>query len=569
MSDTDATEPGSAESSSSTGAPAAAEAPDGTDPSNATAPTWRDFAMRSAAAALTGVFMALGVPDWNLWWLGFFAWLPWLWAIDGQRPGRAFKLGYVSGIVAVFIGYFWMTELLTRFAGMPLGAASGVHLLFSCWQGLQWGLSALVVALIQRRTGRSLLWIVPLSWAAFEAVLPALFPQYMGFMWCWRPRLIQLAEFGGPTVVSFVMLAMNSALYLVLRHAVKERAIDRVPALTLAGLLVGVPLYGTVRMASIDARIDDAPKLAFAVVQGNFGIATFGSRRMKPVILRNMQRMTAELEAKGAEIALWGETAYPYGSFHRESQVDLPERSSRRVRREFTIPLVFGVVTRDRSGDNPYPWNTAWVLEADGTLGDRYDKVFPLMFGESVPLVDPEWYLEMVPTASYLNPGPGPATLDVGEWTLGPLICYEDILPRYARQVARQDVNVLVNLTNDSWFGDSAEQREHLGLAVFRAVEHRKGLVRSVNAGVSAYVDPAGRVVHRTEVTDADTQGPQPPDGFVAEVAMMPKEARSFYARFGDLVNVLFILGLAASFRQPPRRESELDEPVRGGRAKA
>lgn len=529
-------------------------------------PGWGDFSVRALAAVATGVMMCLGAPEWNLWWLGFVGWLPWLWAINGQRPARAFVLGWISGITAVFLGFFWMTELLTRFAGMPLPAATSVHLLFSGWQGLQWGLAALLVRMIQVRTGRSVLWVAPLVWAALEAVLPALFPSYMALMWCWRPRWIQLAELGGPNIVTFVMVAMNSALFILLDTWRKEQRFDRQAAISLAALLVGVPTYGTIRMARIDRHIEAAPKVKFAVVQGNFGIATYATRRMKLPILQGMQQMTAKLEAEGAEIALWGETAYPFPSFHRESQRDLPPQNRRRVRRGFTIPLVLGVVTRDRTGDNPYPWNTAWILNSDDTLGDRYDKVYPLMFGESVPLVDPEWYLEKVPTASYLNPGPGPTTLRVGEWTLGPLICYEDILTRYARQVAKQDVNVLVNLTNDSWFGDSPEQREHLGLAVFRAIEHRKSLVRSVNAGVSAHVDPAGRVLQRTEVTDADTQGWKGPDGFVADVAMMPTGAKAFYTRFGELFNVLLIVGVVFCFRRP--REAEDGQDAERGAAR-
>ncbi len=526
-----------------------------------TEPGWGDFGLRVLAAVATGVMMRAGVPDWNLWWLGFVGWIPWLWAIDGQTPRRAFLLGWISGITAIFIGYFWMTELLTRFAGMPLPAASGVHLLFSGWQGLQWGLAAMLIRMIQVRTGRSVLWLAPLCWAALEAVLPALFPTYMSLMWCWQPRWIQLAELGGPNAVTFVMVAINSALWVLIDTWRTEERFDRQAAIALAALLIGVPTYGTIRMARIDRHIEAAPKVKFAVVQGNFGIATYAHRRMKLPILQGMQQKTAELEAQGAEIALWGETAYPFNSFHRASQRDLPPGNRRRVRRGFSIPLVLGVVTRDRTGENPYPWNTAWILNPDDTLGDRYDKVYPLMFGESVPLVDPEWYLRKVPTASYLNPGPGPTTLEVGEWTLGPLICYEDILPRYARQVANQDINVLVNLTNDSWFGDTAEQREHLGLAVFRAVEHRKSLVRAVNAGVSAHVDPAGRVLQRTEVTDADTQGWKGPDGFVADVAMMPTGARAFYTRFGELFNVLLVLGVVVSFRRPTRESTEADAP--------
>ncbi|MFY0531172.1 nitrilase-related carbon-nitrogen hydrolase [Nannocystis pusilla] len=97
------------------------------------------------------------------------------------------------------------------------------------------------------------------------------------------------------------------------------------------------------------------------------------------------------------------------------------------------------------------------------------------------------------------------------EWRLGPLICYEDILPRFARGVAAEGIHAFVNLTNDSWFGKSKEQDQHMGLAVLRTIENRRALLRSVNAGISVYVDPVGRVLQRIDSTNPDEDGPSPP----------------------------------------------------------
>jgi apolipoprotein N-acyltransferase len=320
-------------------------------------------------------------------------------------------------------------------------------------------------------------------------------------------------------------------------------------AIAAAVLLIGVPSFGSLRMAQVDAAAVSRPTLKIGVVQGNFGIVTYAHPETRPLLLPEMQRVTAELEAKGAELAVWGETAYPYSAFGRDTKRDLPTKDMRRIRRGFDIPVAVGLVTRDKSGRNPYPWNSAIVVHPDGMIGDRYDKVYPLMFGEWVPFVDPEWYLETIPGASYINIGDGPRVLRVDEWRFAPLICYEDILPRYARWAASQDVHAFLNFTNDSWFGRSAEQTEHLGLAVFRSIEHRRPLVRSVNAGVSAYVDPAGRIVQRTNVTDADVEGYQGAEGFVATIPMMDPKHRTIFARTGEAFPVgclviVLVLGL-------------------------
>lgn len=483
------------------------------------------------------------VPDSDLWFVGFFVWIPWLWLIDDLNVKQAFFYGLVSGVSAIGTGYFWMTELLTQFAGFGMPLAVTTHLLFSCWQGATWGLAAGLFIWLRRRTNVSDMWLLPLSWTVFEGFIPDLFPTYMALGWCWHPTWIQLAELGGVTLVTFSMCAINGGAWVLIKKWHADKRLDRRALTFFLAWLIGVPVYGLVRIASVDAAVAEAPKVKFAVVQGNFGIKTFRTHRKQ--LLSEIQKKTAQLEREGAEIALWGETAYPYKGFYRDSQYDF-RRGRRRVRRGFSIPLIFGVVTRERDRRvNKYPWNTAWVLNSDDTLGDRYDKVYPLLFGEAAPaFIDPEWYTRTIPNASHLNRGEDPGVLRVGEWRFGPLICYEDILPRYVHATAKQDVNAFVNLTNDSWFGNTREQPEHLGLAVFRSVEHRKALLRAVNAGISVYVDPAGRVVNQTEVTDSDREGYKGATGFLAEVPMMRAESSTVYGVTGDTFNVSLLLAV-------------------------
>jgi apolipoprotein N-acyltransferase len=518
---------------------------------------------RIAASALCGNLMWICAPDVDLWWLSFVAWIPWLWAIEGLRPRRAFAVGLIAGIFSVFIGFFWMTELLTRFAGMSIPVALLVHLLFASFQGLQWAFPAAFLAWLRKRSGRSTLLLAPLLWAGFEAVLPNIFPVYMGFIWAWQPRLIQVAEIGGALTVTLVIVAMNAALYELGRTWLREKRIDRRALIAAVGWFVGVPLYGTIRMAQVDAQMEAAPHMKIGVVQGNFGIRTYADRGFKPTLLREMQLESKRLQDEGAEMVVWGETAYPYAVFHRESQHDLSTRNRRKVQRHFDVPIIFGTITRERrrkDGErNPYPWNSALVMHENGRLGDldspegerrweksRYDKVYPLAFGEAVPWpIDPEWYLETVPSASHLNVGDGPNALEANGYRFGPLVCYEDILPRYARKIANEEVHAFVNLTNDSWFGKTREQNEHLALAVFRSVEHRKPLIRAVNAGTSVHVDAVGRVLKQTEVTDSDVTGYQGADGFVADVAMMDPQSRTLYGRIGDGFAVFLWLGIA------------------------
>lgn len=519
---------------------------------------------RIAAALVSAVCMVLACPSYDLWWLALVGWVPWLWAIDGVRPRSAFFYGWITGTVTVFWGFFWMSELLTKFAGFPLVGALPLTLLFAMWQGSLWGIAAGLASFVHRRSGAPLLVVVPLAWVTTEALLPNIFPIYMALAWCWQPLWIQAAEIGGVTMVSGLMLAINTALYRVLRSRLVEGRLEMRAVAVFVALVVGVPAYGALRIAQVERRMAAAPKQSFAVVQGNMSIFEMRQMPLKVPILRKQQHMTAKLQAQGAQIALWGETAYPNPrAFTRQSTTDLPDESAWKVQREFDIPIVFGTVTRDATGRNKYPYNTAILLDGNGEIAGMYDKVYRLVFGEYIPVVDPDWYLSMVPNASHIAQGDGAGVLELGEWRLGPFICYEDILPRFVRDAANQRVHVFVNLTNDAWFGKTDEPWQHLGLGVFRTVEHRKGLVRSVNTGVSTYVDPTGRVVRATAVTDPDTEGPQPADGFLAEVPMMDPDSQTIYGMTGETFDALCVLGLVAlGWRR--RREPEAEPTPEG-----
>ncbi|MDP2317357.1 MAG: apolipoprotein N-acyltransferase [Pseudomonadota bacterium] len=512
-------------------------------------PPTRDTSLRVTACLVTAACLVLGVPDTGWWWLGFVGWVPWLWAIDGQAPRRALAYGQVAGTAVMFGTAIWMTYLLQRFAGLPAVPSYLVHLLFALLQGLQWAAVSGGLAWLQRRTGRDVLLLAPLVWVAGEALAPHLFPTYSALLWCWHPEWLQVAELGGVTMVGAVQVAINAALYVVVRDAwpgVAGGRLHRVGLATLVVLLVGTPLYGAARMSAVDAMAAAAPHVRFGIVQGNHGIREWSRKATRPAVLFRLQAQSAVLEAQGAEILVWGENAYPHRKvLPRSGGSDFSALDPQRIRQGFTAPLVFGTLTADEAV-SPYAWNTAMVLAPDGTLGDHYDKNYPLLFGESAPLVDPAWYLANVKGASHINAGVDVDALRVGAWRLGPLICYEDILPRFARRVANQDVHVLVNLTSDTWFGRSTEQGQHLGLAVLRSIETRRAMVRAVNAGPSAVIDPAGRVVARTAVTDPDAKDAPPPvaDGLVVDVPMIDPAYRTPFARTGSLFDVLVVLGL-------------------------
>jgi apolipoprotein N-acyltransferase len=221
---------------------------------------------------------------------------------------------------------------------------------------------------------------------------------------------------------------------------------------------------------------------------------------------------------------------------------------------------MFGAVTRAVGPSNvradKYPYNTALMMDAAGNATGSYDKVFLMLFGEYIPFYDQiPWFTKIFPEASNFSRGHDPASFPLhvraGDFKLGPLICYEDILPSFARRVAKLGPNAFVNITNDAWFGRTAEPYQHLALAVFRSVEHRLEMVRAVNTGVSAHIDAAGRVDAQTTSVDPD-DGPSPPATLLVDLAMLP--GGGLYRVVGDLFGILCLAALVALLIRPPSR---------------
>jgi apolipoprotein N-acyltransferase len=251
--------------------------------------------------------------------------------------------------------------------------------------------------------------------------------------------------------------------------------------------------------------------------------------------LTALQEESRRLEAAGAELVVWSEGSYPV-ALPRELTTDFPTDSAAMIRRGLAGPVMIGADTYDSATADVY--NSAILLDRGGAMTGRYDKVQLLAFGEYIPGVDLfPWLKRIVPLGSArFTAGSGPRVLNFRDpagnpWGLGPVICYEDILPDYLVHIGRARPNLLVNLTVDSWYGQRPEPWEHLALAVFATVELREAMVRAVNSGVSALIDPNGRLLVNTR-SDDPYRNPGPPEGVVVSAPRL-EGGNTLFVRLG------------------------------------
>ncbi|HVO29154.1 MAG TPA: apolipoprotein N-acyltransferase [bacterium] len=457
---------------------------------------WQAFAL----AGLGGALAILSFPGYDLWPLGFVAMVPLLAAIDGQTTRRALALGCFAGFVANAAGFYWLIVTVRDFGELPVWIAVIAYLLLSAANGLGWGVWAWTNRTARvDATGMVPWWLPPFSFVAVEFAWWSVFPAYFG-AGLWKvPVLSQGADVTSILGCSFLFVFSGVALYELVRFARGRESHWRVAVPAFAAFLAVWTLYGWIRLSQIDGVIAAAPKLTIGAVQSNIGAftkrkASQGAYAAAQEELTTYQSMSRELEAKGVDLIVWPETAYPF-------RMPLGIRNARQATGGLSTPSVIGAVTDQPKGAMH---NTAMLLDRAGEIRGESHKIFMVPFGEYLPLGDrfPKLY-ELIPAISHLQPGdkPYPLVLEDNGHTIrfGSLICYEDILPGYTRNVVRAtDPDMLLNLTHDSWYGDSIEPEIHMALASFRAIEHRRALLRSTNTGLSVFIDPAGRVLVRS-----------------------------------------------------------------------
>ncbi len=473
-------------------------------------------------ATLSGCLWFLACPPFDAAYLAWLAAIPMLWAIDRAPSVRtALLLGSWAGAVETAGGFYWLIDLMQRFAGFPWLGAVLVFLLFCASRALIFLIFTAIVVTIRRRRRVPMTLLAPLVMAIGELVVPQVFPCGQWISQAWHPLVIQITELTGPLGVTALLMMVNGALYDLLAQA----RLARRSALVAAGIVGGALVFGGLRMRQIDALVAHAPRLAVGLVQPNFAYAVDGELSRDEAVrqLVALQEQSRRLARAGAELVVWSEGAYPV-TLPRNFRADFPPESLAMIRRGFSTPLIFGVDTAAANDD--YAYNSAILLDRTGNAVGRYDKVRLLAFGEYIPGIETfPWLRQLLPPGTgQFKAGVGAGTLTLREpqttWRMGTVICYEDLLAGFIRSVGALHPDLLVNLTSDSWFGAATEPWEHLALSVFASVELRVALVRSVNSGVSAMVDPNGRLLAKTYADDP-YRHPRDADGLLVSVPKM------------------------------------------------
>jgi apolipoprotein N-acyltransferase len=466
-------------------------------------------------------------------------------ALRRLSPGAAFWVGLAQGLAAFGGILYWIAYVTNVFGGLPLPAAVGIMLLLAGYLALYRGLWALGVAWGAKR-GVGLLWFAPVLWAALEYLQTFMlsgFPwELLGYGVHQHPILLQVADLTGVYGLSFLIVLVNAAVVHLVAPPRGKGGGRLKPALLLvlvAALWLG---YGACRLKAVEQQAAEAPKIKVAVVQGNIKQGEKWKKEMVEATIKRYADLTAK--AGGARLVIWPETAAPF-FFSRTPDLAAQVQD---IARKNQCYLLFGALALEKDPKGETFFNRAYLLSPQGETVGRYDKAHLVPFGEYVPLKKILFFVnKMVPMVGDFGEGPVGGTVSLPEGKVGPLICFESIFAYLSRAQVESGARLLVNITNDAWFGTTSAPYQHLAMGVLRAVEGRVSLARAANTGFSAFVDPTGRLLWRSGLFE--------PDSKMVELPLMP--GGSLYTRYGDVFAwaCVVLAALALVFKRRRSRE--------------
>jgi len=491
-------------------------------------------------AAASGLLLALSFPQPALWFLAWVALVPWLLTMH-QRP---FRSGLVAGGVFFAAVLYWLNIVMVRYGGLNPVLALVPYLLLVAYLALFFGVVSWGAAFLKTHLRVAELISFPLLWVAAEfgrAHLLTGFPwASLGYSQASYLPFVQSADIWGVAGVGLLIVLGNLLLAETYRSFRTSLGPIRMtlPLLAVISILAGTGLYGHWRLRQLAVTAMANP-LTVALVQGNIEQGVKWNPAYQRQTLETYAALTDAATGQPVDLVVWPESATPF--FFQE--LTPQSRLVRNIPLRTDAALLFGSPAYQRQGRSIEYFNSAFLLSTDGRILGRSDKVHLVPFGEYVPL---KWLLPFIDklvvgigdfSSGDLHP------VSLGKTQMGVLVCYEVIFPDLVRRYVSHGADLVVNITNDAWFGRSSAPYQHLAMTTFRAVENRVWVARAANTGVSAFVAPSGEVLLPTELFT----------GTYRVLQLDASAAPGFYSRHGDILSqgcVVFssiLLGLAYS----------------------
>ena len=483
-------------------------------------------------AALSGFFMTAAFPKIDLSWCAWFALVPLLIAIRDATPRQGFLLAMMAGMVHYIGLLYWLVHTMHIYGYLPIYQSVAVLIIMATVLSIFWGCFGWFAT--TKIDTFNQFWLLPTIWTALEYIRTYFFTgfpwEFLGHSQYKQIWMIQIADLIGVYGISFLLVSINISIFMCVasflkyrwkRKYVKFRTIA--VSISASGLmLTAIFYYGQYRINIVDQSLKKATKVNIALIQGNIDQSIKWDSSFQNYTIKRYNRLSHSSLSTNPQLIVWPETAAPFYFAHDKK---LTRKVMIGIKKAKTSFLIGSPSVTVKNGEVRY-YNSAYMINKHGTIVDKYDKVHLVPFGEYVPL---KKYLsfvgKMVEQVGDFQSGKKGSIIQWEKGDLGLQICYEIIFPDLSRAMVNNGAKLLVNITNDAWFGTTSAAYQHFGMAVFRAVENKRTLARSANTGISGFVDPTGRILATTPLYE---------EKVLTRSVPILKET-TVYTRYGDI----------------------------------
>ena len=438
--------------------------------------------------------------------------------LQPASPWQGFFLAYLCGMVWYGGNCYWVFNTMKRYGGISAAGAAGLLILFCLYLGLYHGAFGLITCLLAKKSLRTALVLAPFVWVAVELARTRIsgFPwDLLGIAQVDNIPLARIARFTGVYGISFEIMIVNTAFAAALLVDRKRRT-SLLLATLAAALVLQIARWTPIPPLPADRSAvlvqENVPILENSDWTRQYYEATFSD-------LTNLSLNPPGTQGH-PDLIVWPESPAPFYSNDPGFRSGLAHIAS--TARSWVVAGSIGI---EGSGGNQEVFNSAALIDPSGELVARYDKVHLVPFGEYLPFPTLFSFAGgLTKEVGTFTPGVSRSALRAGEQKLGIFICYESIFPDEVRRFANSGAQVFVNISNDGWYGDTGAYAQHLKQARMRAIENDRWLLRATNTGVSAAIDPYGRVAQ---------QAPRKlRTALVASYSLI--DGTTFYTRHGD-----------------------------------
>ena len=494
-------------------------------------------------ALISGVLLVLAFPVFDMYLLAWVAFIPFLLSLWEKTPREAFLAGFAFGVVYFFGTLYWIYHSINFYGGISFATSIAIVLLLCCYLSIYPAVFAYFFSSVIKKTRLPALLIGPVLWVVLEFIRSYAFTGFpwssIGYSQYKFLHIIQISDITGVYGISFLVLAFNCALVDIL--LIKSR-IRQMPLFPLSYTVFGLTIFFIVIVSSFGygfwrlGQSRPGHLVKASVVQGNIEQDKKWEPAFQKYVIDTYTALALEAAGKSQDLIIWPETAIPFFFGNDKENTDYLLQ----FQKTLNTSLLFGSVLKKKtSGNQQFLTNSVLLLDKEGKNTYQYDKIHLVPFGEYVPLRRFLFFIDKLVAGigDYL-PGNTYIKAETEFGSFASLVCYEIIFPGLVRKFYSKNGDFIVTVTNDAWFGKTAGPYQHFIMAVFRAIENRKPVIRSANTGISGFIDSNGRILARTELFQRQLLSGE----------VKTDNTLSLYSRYGDLFAYFCIMISAVLF---------------------